>query len=448
MIECYVTDSGNTTPIVVLTAQELVSYLQDQPESRKNYIQVQGFEAKCGQTCLLHDDNGNLESVLFGVKDKSVMWPYGALPMQLPKGDYHLQNIEGDNPAIAWGLGAYQFSRYKKTDKQPARLSVSDLDYVTNMVESGYLVRDLINTPAEEMNPEQLAIVADGLAKEFGAKLNVIVGDDLVKKNYPAIYAVGRAGRQAPRLIDLRWGNGDYQLTLVGKGVCFDTGGLHLKPGKSMNLMKKDMGGSAHALGFARMIMQANLPVCLRVLIPAVENAIDANAYRPGDVVTMRNGKTVEITNTDAEGRMVLADALVEASSEKPNLLIDFATLTGAARVAVGTDIAAMFATDDDMANKVYQSSVEQQDPVWRLPLHPGYQSKMAGNITDLVNSDESGYAGAITAALFLQNFVDDEINWLHFDLMAYNLSSSPGRPRGGEMMCLRALYNAICGQL
>ncbi|EKD70228.1 MAG: hypothetical protein ACD_46C00595G0001 [uncultured bacterium] len=313
---------------------------------------------------------------------------------------------------------------------------------VENIVESIYYTRDLINMPTEEMGPSELAKSAENLAKNFGATCTQIVGEDLLKQNYPLIHTVGRASDDAPRLMDIRWGKAAHpKLTLVGKGVCFDTGGLDIKPSSAMLLMKKDMGGAAHVLGLARMIMAANLPVQLRVLISAVENAVSGDAYRPGDVIKSRKGITVEVGNTDAEGRLVVADALTEAASESPDLLIDMTTLTGAARVALGTELPAVFANDDAIVDEVIKQGNLQSDVMWRMPLFAPYREHLNSQIADINNNSSDPYAGAISAALFLKEFVPDNIPWLHFDLMAWNTKPRPGRPQGGEAMCLRALF-------
>ncbi|MHA1571452.1 MAG: leucyl aminopeptidase family protein, partial [Alphaproteobacteria bacterium] len=308
-----------------------------------------------------------------------------------------------------------------------------------------YLVRDLVTTPAEDMGPAQLADAARALGRRHKATVRVTTGDQLLKQNYPAIHAVGRASDDPPRLIDLSWGaTKDPKVTLVGKGVCFDTGGLDLKGAAGMLLMKKDMGGAAHVLGLASMIMDAKLPVRLRVLIPAVENAVAGNAYHPMDVLTMRNGMTVEVGNTDAEGRLVLADCLVRACEEKPALLIDYATLTGAARVALGPELPALFTNDDTLAHDLGEIGRNNADPVWRLPLHRDYRRMLDSAIADISSTGSGGLAGAITAALFLAEFVDEDIPWVHFDVMAWNPRSRPGRPEGGEAMGLRTVYAAI----
>ncbi|MDH5558516.1 MAG: leucyl aminopeptidase family protein, partial [Alphaproteobacteria bacterium] len=298
---------------------------------------------------------------------------------------------------------------------------------------------------AGDMGPADLAQAAQDLAGEFNAEFAVTVGEELLERNYPAIHAVGRAAAVAPRLIDMRWGDpGHPRVTLVGKGVCFDTGGLDLKPSRGMALMKKDMGGAATVLGLARMIMATGLPVRLRVLVPAVENSVSGNAMRPRDILQTRKGLTVEVGNTDAEGRLVLADALTEAMTDKPDLLLDFATLTGAARAAVGTGIAAMFTPDDNLAADLYRHSVVEDDPVWRLPLWKPYRRMIDSKVADINNSGDSPYAGAITAALFLSEFVDEGLSWAHFDIMAWNPSPRPGRPEGGEAMAMRAAFSAI----
>jgi leucyl aminopeptidase len=312
-------------------------------------------------------------------------------------------------------------------------------------VESIYYVRDLINTPTDDMGPTELADFTVALGKQYAATVDQIIGDDLLKKGFATIHTVGRASDDAPRLLDLRWGNAAHpKVTLVGKGVCFDTGGLDIKPSSGMLLMKKDMGGAAHVLGLARMIMEAKLPIRLRVLIPAVENSISGNAYRPGDIIKSRKGLTIEIGNTDAEGRVVLADALTEAVSEKPDMLIDIATLTGAARIALGTDIAVLFTNSDEVAAAVSQHAEQQSDPIWRLPLFASYREALNSSIADINNSSSDSYAGAITAGLFLKEFVPDDIPWMHFDMMAWNLKTRPGRPQGGEAMALRALFSYL----
>lgn len=449
MIACFTRqNTKKAIPILLFTPEKKFSHwLSHQSDFIKNWIESSGFKAEAGSICLLPDTSGKLSHVLCGIFDKKNFWSVGNLSTTLPEGHYIFDVDPADyiDFAMAWGLGAYQFIRYKKPSKKIAQLVLSknhDADLIHNLVESICYVRDLINTPTEDMGPSELANAANNLAKEYHATFKQIVGENLLKNNFPCIYTVGRASDDAPRLLDLRWGNKKHRkVTLVGKGVCFDTGGLDIKPSSAMLLMKKDMAGAAHVLGLARMIMEAKLPIQLRVLIPAVENAISGNAYRPGDVIKSRKGLTIEIGNTDAEGRVVLADALTEAVSEKPDLLIDMSTLTGAARIAVGTDISAMFANQDALADSLLHYGVEKWDPIWRLPLFPGYREALNSSIADINNASSDAYAGAITAALFLKEFVPDEIPWVHFDMMAWNLKSRPGRPAGGEAMALRALF-------
>jgi leucyl aminopeptidase len=321
-----------------------------------------------------------------------------------------------------------------------------NIDPALDMAESIYLVRDLINLPANDLGPTALAKACRTVADECQASYSEIIGDELLQQNYPLVHAVGRACDDAPRLAEFSWGNKSHpKVTIVGKGVCFDTGGLNLKGGKSMGMMKKDMGGAAAAIGLARLIMRHNLPVRLRVLIPAVQNSVSANAFRPQDVLTARNGVTVEIGNTDAEGRLIMADALADADDEKPDLLIDMATLTGASRVALGPDIPSFFTEDDKLANALSRHAKEQNDPLWRLPMWEDYNRYISSEIADIDNSGSGGgYAGAITAALFLKNFVKHTKRWVHIDMMAWNTSSRPGRPQGGEAQGLRTLLAYI----
>lgn len=459
MMNCFTTQySKKATPIVLLTLKDFPAWLAKQNSHTKNWIAAVAFKVEAGSVCLLPDSAGKLNQVICCIADLKNFWGVGHLPQTLPEGqyifnldvsDFDLNSSEYMDFAMAWGLGAYQFLQYKKSSKKPAQLVLPknyDIDYIVNMVESISLVRDLINMPTDDMGPSELSAATFDLAKKYAAKVKQIVGDDLLTKNYATIHTVGRASDDEPRLIDLRWGNKKHpKVTLVGKGVCFDTGGLDLKNASGMLLMKKDMGGAAHVLGLARMIMQAKLPINLRVLIPAVENAVSGNAYRPGDVITSRKGMTIEIGNTDAEGRLVLADALTEAVSEKPDLLIDIATLTGAARIALGTDLPAMFSNNDSVADALIQHGKHKSDPIWRLPLFTAYREMLNSPIADINNAGSDSYGGAITAALFLKEFVPDDIAWVHFDLMAWNLKTRPGRPQGGEAMALRGLFSYLC---
>lgn len=449
MQKCFVSEANQSIPIQVVTTQHYAEWFEAQSDRAKAWLTSTQYKAEAGVSRVVPGEDGKVELVVCAIASVDNWWGVGSLPLALPEGSYHFVNTGADviNYALAWGLGAYQFTRYKKALRVPATLVLPTemADYVINMVESIYLVRDCVNTPTENMGPTELADVTRELAAEFGAEYSDVVGDELLKQNYGAIHAVGRASDDEPRLLDLRWGNEAHpKLTLVGKGVCFDTGGLDIKASQYMLLMKKDMGGAAHVLGLARMIMHAKLPVRLRVLIPAVENAISGSAYRPGDVITSRKGLTIEIGNTDAEGRVVLADALTEAASENPDLLIDIATLTGAARVALGTDLPVVFSNNEDVVNAAIASGNQLLDPMWRLPLYAPYREYINSTIADINNNASEPYGGAITAALFLKEFVPDTIPWMHFDLMAYNTRQRPGRPQGGEAMALRALYKLI----
>jgi leucyl aminopeptidase len=443
---------ADTVPLTPLTREQFQPWLAAQPPATAAWLTATGFSAEPGKLALIPDDRGQLARVLVGMTGGDELWGYAGLPTALPAGSYRidqeLTTEQSGRVALGWALGAYSFSRYRREDKPPAVLiwpKGVDRAEVERTVDAIVLVRDLINTPAEDMGPADLAEAARLLADEFEAMLRVVTGHELLDENFPAIHAVGRASPRAPRLIDLTWGRrGDPKLTLVGKGVCFDSGGLDLKPSSAMLLMKKDMGGAAHALGLARMVMMAGLPVRLRVLIPAVDNMVSGGALRPLDVIRTRRGLTVEVANTDAEGRLVLADALEEAGRDQPDLLIDFATLTGAARVALGTEIPALFCNDDRLAQSFLECGSAVADPLWRLPLWQPYRKGLESKVADLANIANHGYAGAIIAALFLEHFVPAGVPWAHLDLMAWNTASKPGRPEGGEAMGLRAAYALI----
>lgn len=448
MPACFINQSQSSKPVHIVTVNKYQSWLESQSSPVKSWLTATQYKPEAGAVRTIPDSKGDIALAICTVIDEKNWWGAGNPPMALPEGEYHFAS-DGNSKhyALAWGLGAYQFDRYKKPTRQPAKLVLSNelKNEVENLVDSIYLVRDFINTPTDDMGPSQLADVMQDLAKQYQASLTQIIGDDLLKNNYPSIYTVGRASDDAPRLLDLRWGNQSHKkVTLVGKGVCFDTGGLDIKPSQYMLLMKKDMGGAAHVLGLARMIMQAKLPICLRVLIPAVENAISGNAYRPGDVIKSRKGLTIEIGNTDAEGRVVLADALTEAVSENPDLIIDMATLTGAARVALGTELPVVFSNHDDTVHRVIEAGNNVADPMWRLPLYAPYRDMINSTIADINNNSSEPYAGAITAALFLQEFVPATIPWLHFDIMAWNTRAKPGKPAGGEAMAVRALFQYL----
>lgn len=455
MLDIFVKNTQETViPIELIVTKDFNNWVKKQSNTVKNWVNVTNFSAKPGTICYLGQQNGSVKTILLGVADHKDVWSLGYLPTVLKAGVYSIEDQYAPElaslAAIAWGLGHYRFCKYR-SDTKPyeAKLvlpSSCDEEYVTNTINATYLIRDLINTPADDLGPGQLAEVATQLAEQFGAKIRLIIGDDLLKKGYPAIHMVGRASVNAPRLIDLQWGKkSDPHVTLIGKGVTFDSGGLDIKPSAFMRYMKKDMAGAAHVLGLAQMIMAAKLPIQLRVLIPAVENAVSGNAMRPGDVIRMRNGMTVEVTNTDAEGRLILADALTEAVNQEPDLIIDMATLTGAARVALGPEPGAIFTEEDDLANHLYQCAITEQDPLWRLPIYLPYRNLLESMVADICNADlDSVGGGAIMAALFLREFVPNNIKWLHLDIMAYNLKYKPSRPIGGEAMGIRAVYRYL----
>ena len=449
-----------TVTITPLTKADLSGWLDSQPAGEKEataaWVKAVNFTAEAGSTAFLPGEGGAVARVLVGVSALDDLWGLAGLPGSLPPASYRLDERIDDaldgraatRLALGWALGSYRFDRYKKAGKSFAGLvwpKHADQGAVQRTATATYLLRDLVNTPANDLGPAELANAAGALAEEFEAAIAVIVGDALLDRDYPAIHAVGRASPREPRLIDLRWGNPEHpKVTIVGKGVCFDSGGLDIKPSSGMLLMKKDMGGAAHALALGRMVMMAGLPVRLRVLVPAVENVIAGNAFKPLDVLKTRKGLTVEVGNTDAEGRLILCDALAEADSEKPALLIDFATLTGAARVALGPDLPALFSNNDELAGDLLAAGLEQDDPLWRLPLWAPYRKGLDSKVADLNNVTSNGMAGAITAGLFLQEFVSKDTPWAHLDTFAWNSAARPGRPEGGEALGLRAAYAVI----
>jgi leucyl aminopeptidase len=448
MLNCFFEKAekpANAVLIDFIADSEFSDWLGHQSAFTKNWLHAQKFLGKPESFCVIPDKAGKIEKVIAISSTKHNFIYMGSLVNLLPENIYYLHNFDS-SAALFWGMGAYQFTKYKKPKKTPSKLVLpKNNENIIAQLMAIYTVRNLINTPTENMGPADLSSAAKKLAAEYKAKFSEIVGDDLLKQNYPAIHAVGRASTNPPRLIDITWGNKKHpKLTLVGKGVCFDTGGLDIKPAAGMLGMKKDMGGAAHVLGLASLIMHAKLPVRLRVLIPAVENVISGNAYKPGDVINTRKGLTVEIGNTDAEGRVILADALFEASSEKPELILDFATLTGAARVAMGTDISALFTNDNHLANELINLGEKLLDPIWRMPLYTPYRKLIESPIADLNNAPLSLYGGAITAALFLKEFVGNNISWAHFDIMAWNASSSSAHPEGAEAMAIRAVFEYL----
>ena len=454
MLEYHVEAAPTAVPVTLIPAKGVEAWQTGQPGTIRAWLEKSGFKGKTGALSLIPADNGSLAGVVFVVPDTPTLWDFAALPEKLPGGAYTVaEDLDADaatHLALAWALAGYRFSRYKqdKSDHEAPQLvwpTTCRRDEVSYLAEATGLVRDLINTPAADMGPDGLAQAAQDLASKHGAAIALTIGDELLTNNFPAIHAVGRANSRAPRLIDLTWGSADApKVTLVGKGVCFDTGGLNIKSAAGMKLMKKDMGGAAHVLGAADALMASGLNIRLRVLVPAVENSIAGNAMRPGDVLPTRKGLTIEIGNTDAEGRVILSDALAEAVMEKPEVIIDFATLTGSARVALGTELPALFCNDDDLADGLLNAGKDISDPLWRMPLWADYDKMVDGKVADINNAPEGGYGGSITAALFLQRFIDADIPWAHIDLMAWNLSHKPGRPEGGEAMGMRALVRYL----
>ncbi|WP_315919219.1 leucyl aminopeptidase family protein [Mesorhizobium sp. SP-1A] len=414
------------------------------------WARANGFSGEAGRTLVVPGADGAIAGALFGVGEGEGALALGALARALPEGEWHFATPPADPElaALALVLGGYVFTRYGKKTGKALRFAVPegvDAARVSRLAGGVVLARDLVNTPTNDMGPAALEQAARTLAGAHKAKVSVVEGDDLLAKNFPMIHAVGRAAAQAPRLVDLVWGPEDApKVTLVGKGVCFDTGGLDIKPSSGMLLMKKDMGGAANVLGLASMIMSAGQKVRLRVLIPAVENSISANAFRPGDVLASRKGVSVEIGNTDAEGRLVLADALALADEEAPQMLIDMATLTGAARVALGPDLPPFYTDDDILAADLAAASLAVEDPLWRMPLWKPYDKKLSSKIADVNNVTSDGFAGSITAALFLRRFVEKAASWAHFDIFAWNPADRPYGPVGGEAQGIRALERLI----
>ena len=451
----FAPDSGEAIPLFLIRKSQTAAALDALDPAARAWVERTGFAGALGDMALVPDGEGGVSEALFGWGDaaarKRRRFALAQFADAAPAGDYRIETDlppeDADEAALAWLLAAYRFDRYKDAKPLKARLVAPagvNADRLIAIAEGAYLTRDLVNTPANDMGPEALEQAARGLADAHNASIDVITGEALLDANFPMIHTVGRAAAEAPRLIDMVWGRDDApKVTLVGKGVCFDTGGLDLKPAAAMRLMKKDMGGAATVLGLAHMIMSLGLPIRLRVLVPAVENAVSANAFRPGDILTSRQGLTVEIGNTDAEGRLVLADALSLAAEEDPEILIDMATLTGAARVALGPELPAMFTDDAELADGLDRAARACRDPLWRLPLWPGYEDDVKSPVADLDNAPPGGMAGAITAALFLKRFVGD-CPWAHFDIYAWNPAAKPARPKGGECMAARACLSML----
>jgi leucyl aminopeptidase len=455
MLMTFAPAGAASIPLFVIESTDLAGWLADQPEHVSNWLGAMGFGANLGQVCLVPNDSGRPKLAVFGYGDKKSRsrgrFHLAKAAAELPEGVYHFETTLDkealQEAALGWLLSGYKFDRYRDQKPVLAQLKAPkgiDAAKIEIIAAGEALTRDLINIPASDMGPQQLEDAFLELAENHGAKTMIIAGTELLKQNLPMIHAVGRAADQAPRLLDLRWGDSGPTLTLVGKGVCFDTGGLNIKTGASMGLMKKDMGGAATVLGLAHMIMSLGLKLRLRVLVPAVENSISASAFRPQDILTSRKGLTVEINNTDAEGRLVLADTLTLADEDAPDLLISMATLTGAARVAVGPDLAPFYCDDDQMAADFFTGGQAVADPLWRMPFWEPYETIIEPAIADLDNAPKGGFAGSITAALFLRRFVGRAENYLHFDIYGWQPTAAPARPKGGAGQGARAILQAL----
>jgi leucyl aminopeptidase len=456
MTPCFAAATESSIPIEVVSKDGFDDWLAARSEGERRWIAANGFDGKLGATLLLSGDDGAIRTVLFGWGDARARargrFHFARAASSLPKGTYRiaagLSGADLDEAAFAWLLASYRFGRYKTAKPAEAELVAPegvDAARLEAIAAGEFLTRDLINTPASDMGPEALEAAFRDLGAAFGAETRVIRGDDLLTQNFPMIHAVGRASDQAPRLLDMRWGNPDHDtITLVGKGVCFDSGGLDIKPPSSMALMKKDMGGAATVMGLARIIMALDLPVRLRVLVPAVENSISAGAFRPGDVLTSRKGLTVEVNNTDAEGRLVLADALALADEDAPDYLFCMATLTGAARVALGPDLAPFYTDDDGLSHALSRAGRRVKDPLWRMPFWDPYEPMIEPDIADLDNAPSGGMAGSITAALFLRRFVEKATAFAHFDIYGWTPSALPGRAKGAAFMGARAIFEML----
>lgn len=448
----YTVDRGQPANVLHLIRQEAYeSWLAGQPERVRAGLEIALFTGKAGQFAILPGEKPGVWAAAVGVPEEATPWDLAGAVPRLPEGSYRLAEGAPGAAALGWLLAHHRFDRYRG-EADPILPHVlltpeaARVDETVAVAQAVALVRDLVDTPAGDMGPAELAAAAEREANEFGATFRVTQGDGLAE-GYPMIAAVGRAASRArsPRLVEIEWGNPDHpRIAIVGKGVCFDSGGLDIKPASGMLLMKKDMGGAAHALALARLVMGARLPVRLHLLIPAVENAVSGDAFRPGDVLRSRKGLSVEIGNTDAEGRLVLGDALARANEEAPALILDFATLTGAARVALGPDLPALFANDDALAGDLLAAAGRVCDPLWRLPLWAPYADMLKSTLADVNNAGEGGMAGAVTAALFLQRFVDPATPWAHMDTFAWRPSARPGRPKGGDALGLRAAWEML----
>lgn len=449
-LSCFFkTKKNETLPITVVPVEKFGDWLKGQDTYLHNYLATRCFKAKSGNLIEFSDEKGVFSGAFLCI-DAEDMWALAGIDKKLPALDYYLEDPFSVISAchyLGFGLEDYVFKHYK-TKHAEAKVKLhlpASCQAVEKALQAIYLVRDMINTPAEDMGPLEISQQVERLAETFSAEFHEVVGEDLIEAGYPGVYAVGRASSRLPRVVQLDWGDRHHpHIVLVGKGVAFDTGGLDIKPAASMRLMHKDMGGAANVLGLAQLVMAMQLPVRLTVMIPAVDNAVSENAYRPSDVIKMANGTTVEITNTDAEGRVILADVLHKASHLNPSLLLDFATLTGAARVAVGTEMAAFFTNNKSLAEALDVAAEKTQDPLWQMPLFKPYRKLLDSKVADMKNAALVPFAGSITAALFLEHFVKKGTEWAHFDLMAWNVNSLPGRPEGGDAMGLRAVYHML----
>ncbi len=451
----FTDDDSQALPLHVVARPTFASWRAAQPSATGQWLDAQGFDGSPGSAMTLPGADGGIAAAVLGIGDPLDPYSYAHAPFTLPARAWRLAD-EQDPAAVAalqlgWGLGAYRFDRYKQPSRQPALLLMDPAPShedpgaeAMDLLAACVRVRDLVNTPTEHMGPDQLESTVCEIAARHGGAISVVSGEDLLTQNFPAIHAVGRASHRAPRLISLSWGDGDVDhphVVIVGKGVCFDTGGLDIKPADGMRNMKKDMGGAAHAIALAELVMARRLPLRITLLVPAVENAIGPQAFRPGEVIATRSGISVEIDNTDAEGRVVLGDALVHAGELAPDLVLDFATLTGAARIALGPDLPAMYSNDDTVATQWLEAGARHCDPVWRMPLWRPYWRYLTSTIADIANSGSSRMGGSITAALYLERFVPPMQPWAHLDVYAWNDADRPGRPAGGEAQGLRAAF-------
>lgn len=442
--------SSSAIPLNLMTSKQFSAKKSGLDKSTLSWAKATGFAANSGQTCIVPGPDGCVSRVLFGLGSgagERKAFTHAKLARSLPAGKYAIEGHRTDptSDQLAWALGGYSFDQYRDRKHATPSLSGKLAPDVLRIAQGVFFTRDLINTPANDMGPDALEAAFRKLAKTHSARVRVIKGDNLLKQNFPMVHAVGRASAEAPRVLDLVWGKASHRkVTLVGKGVTFDTGGLNIKPGSSMALMKKDMGGAANVMGLAHMIMDAKLPIRLRVIVGAVENAISGNAFRPGDILQSRKGLTVEIGNTDAEGRLVLGDCLALGDEDKPGLMIDMATLTGAARVALGPDLPPFYTHDDTLASAVGDAAVKVCDPLWRMPLWAPYQSMLSSKSADVNHISTGGFGGSITAALFLSRFVNKSTKWAHFDIYGWVPNDKPWAATGGEAQGIRALYEVL----